>query len=360
MAEIRIKRHRTAITFGVILLLLIGVRAALPLIIKDQINSRLASLQEYNGHLEDIDLALWRGEYSIVNLVIVKTGVDTDEPFLRVPQASFSIEWQALLDGAIVGEVELFAPELHVTVSDDPARAQFGLGVPWYDLLEELVPFTINRFEVHDGRFEFTDADLERPLDLYVHDIDALGTNLSNATETDADTFATVSLTGFFGQGTPLTINGQLSPQADPPAFEMDFELETLPLIELNGLLNAYIGVDAEAGNFSVFAEVASANGHFEGYIKPMLTEAEFFSLKEDDNLLRKIWEGIVAMTAELLENQPGDQFASVIPFSGELDDVNTGRLSAMVSILRNAFVAALEHKLDDSVQIENLGGAGQ
>lgn len=360
MAENRTRRHRTIIVFGVIVVLLIGLRAALPFIVKDQINSRLASLEVYSGHLEDIDLAFWRGEYDMVNLVIEKRGGDTTEPFLWVPRAAISIEWQALLDGAVVGEVELFGPEMHVIASDDPAREQFGLGVPWYDLLEELVPFTINRFEVQDGRFEFADADVERPLNVFVHDIDAIATNLSNATETDADTFATASLTGLFGQSTPLTINGQLSPLADPPAFEVDFELETLPLMELNGLLNAYIGVDAEAGNFSVFAEVASANGRFEGYIKPILTEAEFFNLKEEDNLLRKIWEGIVALTAELLENQPGDQFASVIPFSGELEQVNTGTLSALLSILRNAFVSALEQKLDNSVQIENLGGAGQ
>lgn len=360
MGETRIKRHRTVIMIGVVLVLLVGLRAALPSIVKDQINSRLASLEEYSGHIEDIDLALWRGEYDIVNLVIEKRGVETTEPFLWVPRAAISIEWAALLEGAVVGEVELFAPEVHLIVADDPAREQIGWGMPWYDLLEELVPFTINRFEIHDGHFRLDDADVDRPLNVHIHDIDALATNLSNASDTDADTFATATLSGLFGAGTPLTINGQLSPLATPPVFEVDVELETLPLMELNGLLNAYIGVDAEAGEFSVFAEFASANGRFEGYIKPILADAEFFSLQEEDNLLRKIWEGIVAFTAVLLQNQPQNQFASVIPFSGELEQVDTGILSAMLSILQNAFVTALELKLDNTVEIENLGADGQ
>ncbi len=360
MTQNRITRHRTAVVVGVTLLLLVGLRMALPSIVKNQINTRLASLQEYSGHLEDIDLALWRGEYSIVDLVIEKRGINTNEPFVRMPRAAISLEWRALLDGALVGEVELFAPELHLIAADNPAREQFGWGVPWYNLLEELVPFTINRFEIQDGHFRLDDADVERPLNVHIHDIDALATNLSNASDTDADSFATAALTGLFGSGTPLTINGQLNPLADPPIFEVDVRLETLPLTELNGLLNAYIGVDAEAGEFSVFAEFASANGRFEGYIKPILADAEFFDLQEEDNLLRKIWEGIVAVTAVVLQNQPEDQFASVIPFSGELTEVHTDVLSAMLSILRNAFVTALELKLDNTVEIENLGANGQ
>ncbi|MEK7259010.1 MAG: DUF748 domain-containing protein [Pseudomonadota bacterium] len=360
MTQNRLARHRTAVIVGVILLLLVGLRAALPSIVKDQINSRLASLEEYSGHLEDIDLALWRGEYNIVNLVIEKRGIETTEPFVWVPRAAISLEWRALLEGAVVGEVELFAPEIHLIAADNPAQEQIGAGVRWYSLLEELVPFTINRFEVQDGHFRLDDADVQRPLNVHIHDIDALATNLSNASDTDADSFASAALTGLFDAGTPLTINGQLSPLADPPVFEVDVQVETLPLTELNGLLNAYIGVDAEAGEFSVFAEFASANGRFEGYIKPILANAEFFSLGEEENLLRNIWEGIVAVTAVLLQNQPEDQFASVIPFSGELADVDAGILSAMLSILRNAFVTALELKLDNTVEIENLGADGQ
>ncbi len=360
MAQSRITRHRTAVVIGVTLLLLVGLRAALPLIVKDQINARLASLEEYSGHLEDIDLALWRGEYNIVNLVIEKRGVDTTVPFVWVPRAAISLEWKALLDGAVVGEVELFAPELHLIAADDPTQEQIGAGVRWYSLLEELVPFTINRFEIQDGHFRLDDADVKRPLDVHIHDIDALATNLSNARDTEADSFASAALTGLFGAGTPLAINGQLSPLADPPVFEVDVRLEALPLTQLNGLLNAYIGVDAEAGEFSVFAEFASANGRFEGYIKPILANAEFFSLGNEDNLLRNIWEGIVAVTAVLLQNQPEDQFASVIPFSGELADIDADVLSAMRSILRNAFVSALELKLDNTVEIENLGADGQ
>lgn len=77
--------------------------------------------------------------------------------------------------------------------------------------------------------------------------------------------------------------------------------------------------------------------------IKPILANAEFFSLGEEENLLRNIWEGIVAVTAVLLQNQPEDQFASVIPFSGELADVDADLLSAMLSIL------LLEENLDVS-----------
>ena len=54
--------------------LLVAARIALPYVVKDFANRRLAALEAYDGHVGDIDIHLWRGAYSIDDIVIVKTG----------------------------------------------------------------------------------------------------------------------------------------------------------------------------------------------------------------------------------------------------------------------------------------------
>ncbi len=343
------------VVISIVVLLLVG-RIALPYIVKDQVNKQLAALDDYTGHLEDIDIALWRGNYSIVDLMVEKEGNERDVPLLFVPQMDISIHWGALLDGRVVGEVELFSPEVHFKAAQQEEQSQTGADEPWYALLEELVPFTVNRFEVHDGLFTFNDTESDTPVDVRISSIQVLARNMSNVQESSEPNFADFEVSGLFADTAPLRSSGQLNPLASPPLFEVDFELETVDLALLNSLLQAYAGVEAEAGTFSVYAEFASADGLFEGYVRPILDNAEFVSPEENDGLLRKFWAATVDLAANILENPDEEQVASQIPFSGELENVEAGIIPAILSVLENAFIAALEREVEGSVGIEDVG----
>ena len=63
MRGFRTKRRRYLWALGTFVVLLVGARVALPYFVKDEVNRRLMALESYDGHVEDVDLALWRGAY---------------------------------------------------------------------------------------------------------------------------------------------------------------------------------------------------------------------------------------------------------------------------------------------------------
>lgn len=57
-------KKRYAIPLGslaALLLLLLALHLALPYLVRDYLNGKLADMGDYRGHIADVDLALWRG-----------------------------------------------------------------------------------------------------------------------------------------------------------------------------------------------------------------------------------------------------------------------------------------------------------
>ena len=59
-------------TFAGVVVLLIAAHIALPYLVRDYLNGKLANMGDYRGQITDVDLAWWRGAYKINGLKIVK------------------------------------------------------------------------------------------------------------------------------------------------------------------------------------------------------------------------------------------------------------------------------------------------
>ena len=59
------RKRKTVIVLLAVALVLVAARLAMPYVVEDYVNDRLASLDSYDGHVGDIDIHLWRGAYSI-------------------------------------------------------------------------------------------------------------------------------------------------------------------------------------------------------------------------------------------------------------------------------------------------------
>ena len=349
------RREKFLLVCAVVLAIAVALRVAAPFLVERYVNRTLSNLEDYSGHVASVDLAIWRGNYSLERLRIHKLEKGIPHPFVSVPRVNISIQWGALLRGELVAEIQALEPRLVFIDAESEERSQTGLGPNWSDKLKALAPFRFNKITVEDGRLEFRNAESEPPVELFVDGIEVLAENLTNVRRRESDVFATVAAHGLVMGETAISVNARFDPIIDPPEIEVDAELEAMPLSELNPLLNSYANVDAEAGIFSAYVEIATADGHFEGYVKPLLEGADFVRMEEDDNIFRKAWEGLVALTAELFENQPKDRFATRIPLSGELDAVNVEIVPAIFSILRNAFVQALGAGISGTVGIKTL-----
>src|SRR5687767_2284417 len=113
------------------------------------------ALESYDGYVEDVDLALWRGAYRVDGIRIVKTGSKQPEPFFDGDRIDFSVEWRSLLRGRLVSECEMWGPRINLVRSEAEDQSQLGTEVNWADQLEALSPFRFNTIVVHDGTATF-------------------------------------------------------------------------------------------------------------------------------------------------------------------------------------------------------------
>lgn len=349
---------------AVFVVALVAARLALPDVLKDTVNRRLMALPAYDGHVADLDLALWRGAYRLDGVEIVKTGVESPTPFFSADRIDLSIEWSSLLRGRIVSECAMWGPKVNLVRAESKEQSQLGDGVNWADQLESLFPFRFNTIRVHDGRATFRAPGISTKDALQASDLDGEITNMTNVVASDRETFAQFKATAAVLDTGTAAVAGSANPLARTPTFDVNLTVKGVKLPKVNPWLREYIKADAESGDFELYTELAAADGKFEGYAKPIMTNVDIYSSEEPEkNPLKRLWEGIVDFAAEIFEDEGSEQVAARIPFSGRIEDPDVGIFETVVSVLRNAFVSAFARSLEGSVSIrdvrENLGQIG-
>lgn len=345
-----------------ILALLLALLLALQFLLEPLVlrfaNRKLDEIPGYKGRIEDVDIHLWRGAYTIEGLRLQKVEGDIPAPFFSASAVDFSIEWRALFQGKIVSEIYLDKPRLNFVVGPTQAQSQTKVD-DWQDPVEELFPFTINRLEIRDGEIHFRDFHKTPKVDIHLDDLDALATGLTNAQENGAPLPASFKLTGRAMNHAPLRLDLKLAPLARKPTFDLNAEVKDLRLPALNDFFKAYAAVDAEGGTLSVFTEMTASDNRFKGYVKPLTKDLDILDLREDgSNPIQLAWEALVAGVGQLFENRGEDQFGTQIPFSGTFSDPNPEIWPTVGALLRNAFIRALNPAINNSIRYEG-GGPG-
>ncbi|HEY7379368.1 MAG TPA: DUF748 domain-containing protein [Steroidobacteraceae bacterium] len=359
-------RRRIQILWAVTILvvMLIAIRAALPSLVRNEVNRRLHGLKAYDGHVEEVDLALWRGAYRVRDIRIVKRGAQHATPFFSGERVDFSVEWHSLLHGSLVAEGEFHQPNLNLIQSKDESQSQTGKEENWADRLEEFFPFRFNTVTVDDGTITFRAPAIRTEDAIKATHVNGQITNMTNVVESGKETFAGFRATASVLKSGSAWVEGSANPLAAQPTFDVNLEVKDVQLPEVNPWLRQYIKADAESGEFELYTELAAADGKFKGYAKPILRDVNISSSNEEDrNALQKIWEGIVEFAAKVLENKETEQVAARIPFSGTIKDPHANIFATIASVLHNAFISSFARSLEGSISIrdvkKNLGKIG-
>jgi hypothetical protein len=347
----------------VIALVLLAVRVAMTPLLLRFVNQKLDELPEYRGHIADVDLQLIRGAYRIDSLVLEKRSGKVPVPFLKARTVDLSIEWKALLKGALVGEIEILGPEVNFVQAPPGAgpktkeeRGQTGIDAAWTEKVKDLFPFEINRFRIREGQVHYRDAYRKPKVDIHLDHLEAEATGLTNARENPKDLPSEFHATGRAMGHAALKVDMKLAPLAEAPTFDLNAELTGLKLPELNDFFRAYAKVDVEGGTFNLYTEAAAADGRFKGYVKPLMKDLKILDSDDaDDGPIKLMWETVVAGVTELLENQPKDQTATQIPMAGSFENPKAGIWPTVGSLLRNAFLQALRPSLDRSIALGDV-----
>lgn len=354
MSNLTRKKGKIKIALGILLIILVAARIALPFLIVKYVNKTLAKIEGYSGHVNEVDLNLYRGAYVIDSIEIVKNSDSIPVPFILIPHTDLSIHWKALLNGSVVGEVIFEKPEVNFIVKKDTVK-QYGEKANWTKALTELIPFTINRFEVVDGVFYFKDHTKSPNVDIAIKQLVLLAENLSNVVNTSAPLPASITASGqsSLGKGM-LKIESQANILNQPPDFDINLKFESVHMPDLNKFVRPYIKADFEKGTFNLYTEIYADNGNITGYVKPIMRNMKIINWEEDEgNILKKLWESALEGITEGSENQPIDQFATKVPIKGSLKNTDAGVFPTIWNVFKNAFVEAFEKDLENTVEPE-------
>lgn len=352
--------RRTLYVVIAIVVVLVAIRALLPVAIKTWANKKLDEAPQYRGHIADVDLHLYRGAYQIEGVTVTKVTGEVPVPFFKAPLIDVSIAWRALLDGSFVAEFDIWQPEINFVDGRTEADTQTGGSLEaWQNIIQDLTPVRIDRFSVHDGSLHFRNFNSTPSVNVYLNNIDAEARNLTNSRDLSDTLVASVRGTAMAMNDAALEFELKVDPYQSQPTFDLDTRMESLPVAHIDELIRAYAPFDLEAGSLTIASEIAASKGAITGYVTPILHHVEVFRWKEDvvkdkDNIFRVLWESVVGLFSELLENQPQDQIATRVPIAGEFTDPQTDVFVTIGGIFRNAFIEAYKSRLEGSVSLED------
>ena len=88
----RSRRKRVGWTVAAVLIaMLVALRLALPTLVQRYVNNKLDELPQYDGRIGDVDIALFRGAYTIEDVDIVKTSGRVRQPFFEAASVDLSM-----------------------------------------------------------------------------------------------------------------------------------------------------------------------------------------------------------------------------------------------------------------------------
>lgn len=338
----------------IVLGVLLCVRIAMPYVILHYANKKLAALDGYYGHIEDIDLNLYRGAYVINNIFINNVEENDTTEYFNCPRIDLSVEWNSVFSGKLVGEVEFEQPILNYTMGKEIGKGEIkDDSANFIQLIKEFMPLRINRFAVANGEIHYIDLSKNPVVDVPLTKVNVEGTGLTNETDSLVVLPADIRMDAALYNG-QLTIKTKLDPLNDVPTFDLNATLTNTDLTNFNNLFRAYANFDVEKGSMGLYCEVAAKDGEFSGYVKPLITDLKIARISEEEGgPVQIVWEVFLGTVVEIFTNQSKDQFATKVPLDGKFKNPDVDLGSAIFAVLRNAFIEALKPSLDEDV---NLG----
>lgn len=344
------------------LLVVLAVRAALPLVVQAYINHSLKTNPQYGGHVGNVDLGLVSGHVALENLVVFKRDTGPELPLLSAPRIDFNLGWRPLFHRMVVCSVGLRQPEINIEAERPPtplekqaekekAREEKA------QIRQAALPVRVVRLDVAGARVRYIDHYADPEIDMAITRLDLKATNITNSKRFTGDRIANVDMTGApLGDG-QMRVHVSADPLADQPTFNLDAELKGIDMTKLNDFLRAYGKFDVSKGRFSVYSELAGADGSFKGYVKPMFQDVKVLNWDKDKGNPAKLFrEAAVGTAKELLKNDATNRVATKVPLSGRIEDPHANVWKTVASLLRNAFIRALVPGVEGSVSFRDLG----
>ncbi len=207
----------------------------------------------------------------------------------------------------------------------------------------------IQNLSINDSRFTYSNEDSDRMYSLYLSDVNAHVSNLSNHSSQGS---SKIDLQGRFMGNGETTLAGTFRPETHGPDFNLNLSIANTSLPLLNDLLRAYGRFDVQSGEVSVYSQVDVAHGAITGYVKTLFGNVVVYDRSKDKNkpLLHQAYELMIGGATKVLKNSSSQKVATEVSLNGRLDKPDTSTWEALLELLHNAFVNAIEPGFDHEI----------
>jgi uncharacterized protein DUF748 len=205
------------------------------------------------------------------------------------------------------------------------------------------------RVHITRSKLAYEDQTADPPYRLFIAGCDAILQNFSNVRTADAPPTGTAHVRGKFMGSGDTALHVTFRPHEDRTDFNVALRIENADMRALNDVWRAYGKFDVERGWFSLYSELAVANGEVDGYVKPIFVDVSIPGHTAPKGFGEKVRETVTAGVAAVLKNRPREQIATETRLSGPLTSPKISMWQAIGGLLRNAFFKAilpgLEHE---------------
>lgn len=348
------KLKKSFMIIGVLLSAMLVVRLALPVFLHHVVEDKLNQMPGYVSKIDSISLSLYRGSYQINGIKIQKLNKNIPAPFFSANKIDLSVEWRALLKGALVAKVIAYEPNVNFVTDPQSNNEQLTIDQQWQRIVKSLFPLNFNRVIVHNGSVHYRSFTSEPPFNLYLKKINGDLTNLNNATKSGNRLPSNLVVDGQTMNGAPVKLNVKFNPFTDKPTFYLTAGLQKMDITDTNNFLQYYTKLRVKKGSFSLYIETDAANGNISGYAKPI-----FKNLEIDDpntaNPAKIIYNAAAKTAAALLKNSETKAVATKVDITGRIDNPDTSVLSVISYLFHNAFIQALLPGIDHNIPRQNI-----
>lgn len=336
-----------------IVVILIGVRIALPFLAENRINKSLDDIEGYHGGVGDVSMNLYRGGFVVSDLLIFEeASADTTIPLVDLREFDFSIEWRALFKGEFVGEVYLDTLLINFTKIQE--EAEIDSTNDRSNLIEELQklnPITLNIVEVKNAQINYKDPTSDPMIDVAFKEFYLKAENLGNVVDDSKELPATLEVRANSADSGRISINAQMNILKDPPDFNYDVKIEGLALAHYNEVFDAKANIKIQRGKFNLYSEGKAKDGVVDAYAKPLVIDLEVADADSSASLLKKVYTGIVDFGVDIFTNSDEDQTGTKIPIEGTFEKADPQIFQTIINFFKNAFFEAYIREIEHSIE---------
>ena len=358
------KAKKISIIVAAVAVFLVALNFLLEPVALHYANKSLSQLKGYKGSIKDIEIHLYRGAYRIDTLVIEKVQDGSTQPFFKANGIDISVEWKSLFKGSIVSEFYVEKPTINFIKQGKDVAA--GGDNDFISIIKGLSPITINRFEVGDGEVHYIDNTSKPKIDISAKNVNAKALNLRNVDDNKDKLPSSVYLFANTSGNGRIAGRMKINALKKTPDFDLNLELRHMDLTYLKDFTDAYGKFTFKRGQLYLSTELAMEDGHYNGYVKPVLENIKIIDLTPDTpeerkrGFFRRVWEVIVGTVVAVVENKPKDRLATKIPIKGDVNSKENFTWTAIVNVLRNGFVKAFDKNVEGSINLDDAKGETQ